>query len=74
MGFRLRHEFVEGAALPDGRGGIGAQLSVCEECETLRVSEASGVTFIRRKEEEAERVSSKEPPCISSGAPFRAPW
>lgn len=66
MTFRLRHEWTEGALLP------GAALATCSYCETLRVTEGSGVTFIRRKLLDEERVSAVEPPCVAPSF-FRAP-
>ena len=80
MTFRLRHEWRPGVALPDGgaaalgRVEVGALLATCGHCEALRVEDAAGVTFLRRCEDEAERVTRIEPPCLSPSPTFRAPW
>jgi len=66
--FRLRHEWHRGARVN------GAQLWTCEHCGTLRADDvgaaAGGTVYLRRVEDEAERVRTKEPPCL---APTRRP-
>lgn len=44
---------------------IGAKLSVCDHCGTLRVVESHRVTFLRRREKEDERVTMIEPQCLT---------
>lgn len=44
----------------------GAQLATCRACGTLRATAEDGrATFLRRVEDEAERVRTLEPPCIA---------
>ena len=62
MSYRLRHEWVRGAVVN------GAQLSVCEFCETLRVEPDGPEYYIRRCAEgapTADRVVDTRPPCIA---------
>lgn len=79
MSFLLRHPWKIGARFPALPGRAPMRLSSCAHCETLRVEhgdEPSPATtvFIRRRAIEAERIVTLEPPCVSPGAPFRAPW
>lgn len=80
MIWRPHHEWTPGAVLPLVIAGIVAgpsgQLSSCPHCAVTRYEDWAGVstTYLRRAEKESERVSASSPPCVSSGAPFRAPW
>lgn len=64
MSFRPRHDWHRGARVN------GAQLWTCEHCGALRVDEPAGTVYVRRVENEDERVRAKEPPCL---APLRRP-
>jgi hypothetical protein len=52
---------------------VGAELAVCKDCETLRVTEPYRVIFIQRKALEHERVRATEPPCTVAAPFFRPP-
>lgn len=62
--WRLRHDWHDGATVN------GARLATCRACGALRATTDAGSIFVRRVEDEAERVRTSEPPCI---APRRRP-
>lgn len=80
MSFRLRHDWATGAVLPRVVAAHPpllerppAALSSCRACGVLRVIEGEREAYVRRRAD-AERVTAVEPPCVSTDAPFRAPW
>ena len=79
MTFNLRHSWVEGAAFPALPGRASMRLATCAPCETLRVQHGDDNApedrvYIRRRAKEEERVTNVEPPCVSPGVKFQAPW
>lgn len=77
MSYRPHHEWVPGAEFPAripgavlptlnalGSVAVGAMLAVCMHCETLRVTEASRTSFVRRVPEHLGRVLDVPPPCL----------
>ena len=82
MSFRLRHDWIEGAALPlgsaaaAGRVESAAFLSSCSHCGVLRVRDAlAGIdVFLSRASSDDDRIRAASPPCVSSSPHFRAPW
>ncbi len=70
VSLRPSHEWNEGARLPSG-----TELATCVHCFVLRVAEGGRAHhWIRRKEDEALRIVTVEPPCIPQPENFRAPW
>lgn len=59
MSWRLRHEWRDGATVN------GARLATCVHCGTLRAVDERGARFIRRVQNEDERVRTDEPPCLA---------
>ena len=57
--WRLHHDWHQGARIN------GAQLATCRACGALRATSEAGTVYVRRVEDEAERVRTLEPPCIA---------
>lgn len=59
VSFRLRHEWRVGRCV------LGASLSNCPHCGTLRVVLGERTHYLRRVKNEKERVRFDEPPCVA---------
>lgn len=57
--WRLHHDWHDGARIN------GARLATCRACGTLRATSDAGAVYVRRVEDETERVRTIEPPCVA---------